>query len=380
MSRGQQGDPIPAGAAAVPGRLFGPGVAEGGAAAIARWRDGSLIVEAPGRCLRVPAAQARPEAAGFNLGHVRVDWRDDEGAFAFFIDDEAGCEAFLATAPPVLDDARRALRARRRGTTRRFRAALVVYALLVLLPFIALAAFLMQSERIAGWVAAQVPRSVEARLGQLVLAQTQARVELVEDGAAHAAVQQIGGMLAKDLGYDYRWLVARDPAVNAFAAPAGIIVVNTGLIAHARAPAELAGVIAHEISHVERRHALQAMIRSAGMGVLLSLAIGDWSGGAVGAWAAGLADLRFSREAETQADADALLRLHRAGIDPAPMAAFFGRLAQDENGIPGLSILATHPPSAERMEALRAQIARLPASAYRPLPIDWTAVQASLPR
>ncbi|GIZ53309.1 M48 family metallopeptidase [Noviherbaspirillum aridicola] len=360
------------------GRLFGPGCADAGSEAHAAWRGGMLEVGCGGRSLAVPAPGLRLEAAGFNGEQLRLGWTAPEGSFELFI--ESGREDFLAAAPPALAAAAGTARAQRRRIGGRFRAALLLCGLILLLPFVALGVFFMQSDRIAAWAVQHVPRGAEERLGDLVLAQTRARVTLREDGPAHAAVQQLGRELSRGSAYRWRWFVAEDRTVNAFAAPGGVVVVNTGLIEAAAEPGELAGVLAHEIAHVEERHSLEAMVKSAGLGLVLSIALGDWSGSAAGAWAARLAELKFSRDAETEADARAVRALHDAGLSPQPMARFFGRLAENEARIPGMSLVSSHPPSAERMTALQEQIAQLPARDYREPGIDWQAVRASLPR
>lgn len=359
------------------GRLYGPGCADAGSDVSLHWHDGRLEVVGGGTARTVPALQLQLEAAGFNAGQLRLEWSADEGMFVLFVEESR--EAFLAAAPPQLARAAGAARTRQRRIGRRFHAALLIYALIVLLPFIALGVFFMQSDRIAGWAVRHVPRGVEERLGELVLAQTRARVALREDGPAHAAVEQLGRELSKGSSYRWRWFVAEDRTVNAFAAPGGVVVVNTGLIAAARDSGELAGVLAHEIAHVEQRHSLRGMAKSAGLGALLSLALGDWSGSAGGVWAGRLTGLKFSRDVEMEADAQAVRTLHEAGLSPKPMARFFGRLAEDEPRVPGLSLLSTHPASADRMAALQAQIAQLPARAYREPAIDWQKVRDSLP-
>lgn len=358
------------------GRLFGPGCTDAGSNARLHWEGDSLAVVSDARSLSVPAQALGLEAAGFNGSQLRLGWTSSGEAYVLFVDEPH--DGFLASAPPQLAGHVRATRATQRGIGRRFHAALLVYALILLLPFIALGVFFMQSDRLASWAVQHVPRGVEERLGDLVLAQTRARVTLREDGAAHAAVAHLGRELSQGSSYRWRWFVAEDSTVNAFAAPGGVVVVNTGLIAAAGDAGELAGVLAHEIAHVEQRHSLQGMAKTAGLGVLLSLVLGDWSGSAAGGWAGRLAELKFSRDAEMEADARAVRTLHDAGLSPRPMARFFGRLAENESRLPGLSLLSTHPASADRMAALEKQIAQLPARTYRPPPVDWNAVRASL--
>lgn len=361
------------------GRLFGPGLAGAGAAASAEWQAETLAVAAEGMTVQVEERAVRIEASGFNLRQLRLSWHAQEGEFAFFIDDEQDCAHFLAAAPASLVAvATRAGRNMGRVDSR-FRAALLVYGLILALPVILLALFLINTDRLAGWVAAKVPPSYEEKIGDLVLAQTRARTRLVESGAAYDAVSRIGARLTAGSRYRYRWFVAEQQDVNAFAAPGGVIVVHAGLIRKAARAEELAGVLAHEVAHVEQRHAFKGLLKNAGFGVLLSLALGDWSGSALGGWVSTFTELKFSRDAEMQADTDGVRRLAHAEIAPRYMADFFGRLAQEEGkAAQALSMLATHPSSGERMAALQRQLAALPSRSYPPLPVDWAAVQASL--
>jgi predicted Zn-dependent protease len=358
------------------GRLFGPGIGGAGAVVAARWHGDALEIDGDRISLRAPAADLQIEVAGFNLRQIRIGWRGNQEESALFVERDEDVARFLEHAPATLRASLQSLRADRRRVDARFGSALLVYALILLLPLILLLVFLLRTDSIAGWAAQKVPLEYEHRLGRLVLAQTRPR--LLKNSAAQAAVQQIGGKLSAGSRYSYQWLVADADEINAFAAPGGIIVVNAGLIAHCERAEELAAVLAHEVAHVERRHALKNLFKSAGLSALFALAIGDWSGTALGAWAANLTQLKFSRDAEMEADRDGLQRLVRAGITPQPMADFFGRLARNESSRPGAGILATHPSSQQRMQALQAQIGALPARSYPPLDIDWPALRAAL--
>jgi predicted Zn-dependent protease len=337
------------------------------------------MLRAGGMQLRIPEKDARIEAAGFNLDQVRLSWHMPEGEFAFFIDGEQDRARFVAQAPASLTAGTAGVEQRRRGVAIRFHAALLVYGTILALPLLLLGLFLLNTDRLAGRIAEKVPVSTEEKIGALVLAQARAQTQLTESGPAYDAVKVIGTMLTEGSPYRYRWFVANEEQVNAFAAPGGIVVVYAGLIRQAARAEELAGILAHEVAHVEQRHALTNLVKNAGFVALLSLALGDWSGTASSAWIAKFTELKFSRDAETEADTQGLRRMTRAGIAPQYMADFFGRLAQEEGrSAQVLSILATHPPSRERMHALRQQIAMLPQRQYAPLPVDWQAVQASL--
>jgi predicted Zn-dependent protease len=146
--------------------------------------------------------------------------------------------------------------------------------------------------------------------------------------------------------------VIRDPAVNAFALPGGLIVLNTGLLAKIKSPEALQGVIAHELQHVLQRHVVAALIRGSLFTAFWAVTVGDYSGMLAmdPASVYQLATLRFSREAETEADAAAIQMLVRAGISSEPFEEF---LAKDLSGLTGLSFLSTHLLGEERRVAAK---------------------------
>src|SRR5438105_4435426 len=112
------------------------------------------------------------------------------------------------------------------------------------------------------------------------------------------------------------------PIVNAFALPGGRIVVSGKLIEAANAPDQLAGVVAHELGHVDHRDPEAQLFRAAGLQVLLAFFTGGAGGDTLGGLAGTLAILRYSREAERAADAYALDLLTNAQIDPMGLRHF----------------------------------------------------------
>jgi predicted Zn-dependent protease len=133
--------------------------------------------------------------------------------------------------------------------------------------------------------------------------------------------------------------------------PGGIIVVNSGLISATRRPEELAGVLAHEIQHVEQRHSLRGAIQDLGLRGLWTVATGDVGATLAGQAAVELTSRKFSRDDEREADQGAFDLLVQHRIDPSAMADFFTTLDKRVDAqIPEL--LSTHPASAERKRAL----------------------------
>lgn len=150
---------------------------------------------------------------------------------------------------------------------------------------------------------------------------------------------------------------------NAAALPGAQIVVFKGLLKEAPEPDAVAGVLAHEIAHVRRRHVTQALIREIGIGSLIRL----FASG-IGANTEQLVSLSYTRANEAQADADAIFALRRAQIDPRPIARLFDKLAlQTGEGDQGgyAQFLQSHPVSRER--AKRFASSYDPRIAYRPV-------------
>ena len=144
--------------------------------------------------------------------------------------------------------------------------------------------------------------------------------------------------------------------MNALAAPGGYMVVFKGLLDQAESPEELAGVLAHELQHIQQRHATKMLVQHASTGLLLMALTGDVTGVmAYGLESARvLGQLQYSRLAEQEADREGMRLLVAARVDPAGMLAFFDELAKGEHPRRVLRYLSTHPSPSDRIAALRA--------------------------
>jgi predicted Zn-dependent protease len=245
--------------------------------------------------------------------------------------------------------------------------------LFVVVPALALGGLVVEHERVAEWAVSLVPPEQERKLGEFVFEQHKARLRLVE-GPAQAMVRDIGAKLSEGSRYPYSFYVARDPTVNAFAVPGGFVVMHTGLLELAQTAEEVAGVLAHEVSHVEKRHSLKAMAKSLGLSATVALLFGDLGG--LAALGTDLVGLKFSRDHEHEADREGFGRLVAAGIRPAGMRDFFRRMA--EKSSPDLGFLSTHPAGPERLAAIDALLKSVPAREFAPLPYDYAAVKAAI--
>lgn len=234
----------------------------------------------------------------------------------------------------------------------------------------------------AGELAARVPVAWEERLGQAAVAHLAPPESRCVDAEREAAIGAIVGRLLATrprTPYTFRVIVVNHRAINALALPGGQIVLLRGLVEQTRTPEELAGVLAHEIQHILKRHATQRLLQHASMGLMLAAVSGDISGVmAFGLESARvLGALQYSRRNETEADIEGLRLLLDAGVDPAGMIAFFENLRAEEHRLPSPpSYLSSHPPAEDRAETLKRLAAAAPHHSTPLLPgRDWNDVK-----
>ena len=351
--------------------LTGPEGGPAGTAVSAHFFGSQLAIDAPGH--NVDVARLVVSVGGVDGPELFLNWLDAQGRQASL--KPLGAEAIAI----VLREAPAALQPPlQRGWGERQRNRRQVSGWLAGLTSAAVVASALlwwQGSHAIGALAAFIPVSTEKQLGELALAQVRAQGGISEHGVAQQTVQEIGRKLTAGSRYQYRWLVKQDDTVNAFAMPAGIIVVHTGLLRQAGDPGELAGVLAHEVQHVEQRHSLRQMITSLGWGAMVGVTLGDIS--AVAAMLAHQAGtLYFSRDMEEEADRLGLLALQRAQIRPDGMLRFFQKLDdQDKASVPGW--ISSHPQTAARAQQIESLIAATPCPACTPLTSQhWQAMKA----
>ena len=212
----------------------------------------------------------------------------------------------------------------------------------------------------------------ERQLGSQIAQQMRGEFPLLRDRTVLGYIDAIGEDIVRAAGpqpFVYRFYVVEDDTINAFAAPAGFIYIHTGTILKARNVSELAGVIAHEIGHVAKRHIAHNYGRQKGTNIgyqALVLAAGMLGGGAaasaaqMGGGVAAMAYLNsFGREAEQEADRFAVDVLPDAGYDPDGLLTFFETLLYESGSQPA-GFLSSHPATADRIRQTRARIAAHP--------------------
>lgn len=216
--------------------------------------------------------------------------------------------------------------------------------------------------RLSDFLADHMSLDAEIGFGRVVVSQMENLLG-GEDGdlvcnnpKGEAALNRLASRLmdGQELKYAISFSVFNHDMVNAFAVPGGQIVIIRGLLDMADTPEEVAAVLAHEIGHVEARDPTRLMLRAAGSAGVLSLVLGDVSGGTViGVIGDQLLQSSYTRQAEADADAFSLNMLQEARISSAAFAEFFDKLADIEGGFVPPEYLSSHPSSATRADRAR---------------------------
>jgi len=213
----------------------------------------------------------------------------------------------------------------------------------------------------------------EIRMGKQYAMQVESSVKLVQDPVVNEYVNRIGQNLVRnsDAQVPFTIKVIDSDEVNAFALPGGFFYVNSGLILAADEEAELAGVMAHEISHVAARHGMRQMTRAnwAQIGTLPLIFMGGGLGYGIyeaSSLALPLTFMKFQRNFEAEADYLGLQYMYKTGYDPQAFISFFEKIQAREKKKPGTiaKAFASHPQTPDRIAASQKEIATiLPAKA-----------------
>ena len=218
------------------------------------------------------------------------------------------------------------------------------------------------ADHASDWVSPRLEAELGNRLADFIIAFTVAPADKdhaeCRNPRGHAALEKLAAPLAAELSLrqPLRIRVIDSPVLNAIALPGDQILVFKGLIDFTQDPNEVAGVLAHEMGHLQLDHPMRLVIRESGTAFLIGLVMGDVFGGsALSLAGTGLLVTAFSRDAESAADAEAVALMRKAHLDVAPLGAFFARLDAEkgEADIP-IPFLRTHPPNDQRAKVIAA--------------------------
>jgi Zn-dependent protease with chaperone function len=243
-------------------------------------------------------------------------------------------------------------------------------------------AFMTQAQAEAGGVP-QLPdpgttgmnRQQQQQLGLQAMSEVYKQMPVLPDSSPETQyIQRLGKKLAAvipaDRTWQYQFHVIPASDINAFALPGGPIFVNLGTIQAADNEAELAGVLAHEMSHVYMQHSAKQAPKSTVAQIIAGLAGAVLPQSGLGNLArmgiqfgAGTMLMKYSRADEAQADSTGAIIMYRAGYNPKAMADFFQKLEQ-KYGKGGPQLLSDHPNPGNREEAIQQEVRNWPPKNY----------------
>ncbi|MEO6589879.1 MAG: M48 family metallopeptidase [Pyrinomonadaceae bacterium] len=216
----------------------------------------------------------------------------------------------------------------------------------------------------------------DVKIGREASQEVEKQFPILNDYQATRYVENVGERLVRAIppqfqnsAFDYRFKIVNARDINAFALPGGPMYVNRGMIEAAKSEGEMAGVMAHEISHVALRHATAQQTKMnnplnqiLGIGAILGGAIvGGQAGAQLGQVFAAGYFLRYSRDYERQADTLGAQIMARAGYDPRDLANMFRTIEGQSGGNRGPEWLSSHPDPGSRYESINreAQLLRV---------------------
>ena len=322
------------------GRLYSPSYPTG--LAVRLDYDGSVIKLLYEENSRDIPAQLALRSVGMDEKSIEMSWQVEGQAYAVQV--SSGREVALLLdwlKSYSLDDVIDQLKTKKR---KQKRIRTLVYSMLFLFlatPFLALWGAWNFSDALAEWVVNRIPIEQELQLAKISKSQLPFSEYEQHNKDWNLVMTLFNRLMPEESVYPYELFIAPDSSINAFAIPGGTIVVHQGLIDATRdSPDQLASVIAHEIQHIELKHGLKSLVKRAGFGILISSVLGDVSG-TLGSISHQLLQLSFSREAESEADKNAVKQLIDADMDPYAMIEFF--LVLEEKYGNSLEWFSTHP-------------------------------------
>lgn len=372
--------------------LFGPNLPIAGQLTVCVVEHDAVYIQSPYTGHAIKFTELTAKVAGFDHNQLQLNWQHEHAKWSLLpvdvVEQKKLVSALSRTTIAGFGRWRKSTQAQ----------SFVWKAILYTCGFVGVSLVLLvwQHDYVTGWAANRVSMKTEKRLGESVLKSLNPQANFLRDGAAVKAVHDIGQQLTAGSAYQYQWYVSKDPTVNAFAIPGGIIVVNSGLLKKADSPNELAAVLAHEVQHVEQKHALKNMMNSAGIAAIVLVVLGD-ANAVVMLMAHQVSTQYFNRQIESEADLKGLQLLHKKNIDPAGMVSFFKKMnagfitdkadtkekpstepgtASDEADV--ASWFSSHPDTVSRIQTVERYIAQHPCQSCKTLTWDRPAILANI--
>src|SRR5579884_1095330 len=214
----------------------------------------------------------------------------------------------------------------------------------------------------------------DVQVGREASAEIQSKLRIVHNPDLNAYIDRLGHILMRSPhagAWPYTFHVVYDKNINAFSLPGGPIYVNTGAIEACDNEAQLAGVMAHEMSHIELRHATNQISKAKAVelpALLLGALTGNGILGTLTRAGIGLTAnsvlLKFSRSAEAEADYNGVEIMADAGFNPLELANFFEKLEKQSGNSRVMQFLSDHPNPGDRVQSIHDEVRQIPRRPY----------------
>lgn len=209
---------------------------------------------------------------------------------------------------------------------------------------------LLKVEKVAG--------NTEEKIGNLLWSSIERSETVIQKDSVNDYVDKIVTRLAEKNDIDRDKIkvhVIDKDEVNAFAIPGNHLIVYSGLIAECDNQEELAGVLGHEMAHIEKRHVMKKLVKELGLSVLLSMTTGGNSQTIQQALKM-LSSSAYDRTLETEADMTSVDYMIKADINPEPMADLMYKMSTEASAPDAFYWISTHPESEQRAKEILAYI------------------------
>ncbi len=340
--------------------------------------EGLIITQGDGTSVQWAYGDIQRTQGAYEGEHIRLEYGTDPPA-ALVITDQRFLTVLRGRAPQLVSVIHDPRKRRLRLTLTFLAAVLAIAATGVIyrwgIPGLALVA------------TPYVPVAWEQQLGEEVVAHLAPEKARCSDPYRKQILESLLGKLSATVPNNpYRTIhvhIVDEPIVNAFAAPGGSVVVFRGLLEKTETPEQLAGVLAHELQHIYKRHSTRMILEQTSTSLLIAAVSGDLTGAAAIALdtAQTLGALRYSREHETEADTEGLRMMIAAGMNPSGMIEFFTIMGKGDHGDTSVwRYISTHPTHEDRVQVLTSIAGSAIGGGQPLLPgLDWKSIRNVCP-
>jgi len=198
----------------------------------------------------------------------------------------------------------------------------------------------------------RITKKTEHKLGDLIMDNIREQKKEINNDSVQKVLNELKLRICSNNNInadDIKLHLFSSEEINAFTLPDKHMIIYTGLIKYCKNADELAGVMAHEIGHMEKNHVMKKLVKETGLAVVVSIASGSGNPAIITKILQLLSSTAFDRKQESEADAYAVRYLKNAHIDPAALANLFTRLRYDKPATSGqFDVISTHPSSKDR--------------------------------